>query len=174
MSVKGVCYERFSYFRWNMQHERCHHRIAIVIRHQHQQSTDSDEQRKRQYEWQAPVRGQHCAPQPPPHRLSTPTNPCKPRRQILPLTPMDKHIWQPGSTWVHCDSPNQPLDIHCADFPFPHSDARDRKKKSKKKEGATFQQVIKYLSDQSQEYLHNCSLTLISNQSKSLNMERLP
>ena len=128
-----------------MWHERWHHRIGTVIRHQHQQSTDSDEQRKRQYEWQALVRDSTplsnlfrtvCPPR---------QTPRKPKRQILLLTPMDKHIWQPGSTGVYSDSPNQPLDIHCAGFPSSHSDARHRRRESKReKGGATFQQEIKY------------------------------
>lgn len=117
------------YFRWCMWHERCHHWIGIFIRHQYQQYTDSDEQRRRQYEWQALVSRQHSTRLPPPHRLSTSTNPHKPKRPILLLTPMDKHIWQPGSTGVHCDSPNQPLDIHCSNFPLSHSERRKESKR---------------------------------------------
>lgn len=117
------------YFRWNMWHGSCHPRIGIVIRHQHQQSTDSDEQSKRQ--WVAGLsEGQHSAQQPPPHLLSTPTKPRKPKRQILLLTPVDKHIWnrvhrgpQPQSaTWYSlCRLPL--LSVQC----------RDRRKKSKRR-----------------------------------------
>lgn len=122
------------------------------------------------------MRGQHSARQAPPHRLSTPTNPHKPKRQVLLLIPMDKHIWQPGSTGVHCDSHNQPLDIQCADFLFSHSNGRDRREESERKrererEGcggySTRNQIL--ISPITGISLYNCSVTLISSQSKSLN-----
>ena len=95
------------------------HRKGALIRDQHQHSADGDGERKRQYEWQ------HSARRAPPHRLSAATNPHEPERQIALLTPMDKHIWQPGSTGVHCDSSNQRPDIHRSDFPFSHCRAGD-------------------------------------------------
>lgn len=94
VSQRSVCE---IYFWWNMWHEICHHRTGIAIRYKHQHSPDTDEQRKRQYEWQALVRGRHFTQKAPPHRLSTSTT-HKPTRQILVLTSMDKHIWLPGST----------------------------------------------------------------------------
>lgn len=121
-----------------------------------------------------PSEGQHSARQPPPHRLSAPTNFHKPTRQILPLTPMDKHIWHPGSTGVRCDSPNQPLDIHRVDFPVLHrSDARDgRKQREGERREGNFSTPHQILICSITGMHHNCRLALIFNQSNGPNLER--
>lgn len=122
------------YFRWTVHPGRwlhweryCHQTLK------RQQPTGSDEQRKRQSDWQATVKDNTL----PGNllRLSTSTNPSEPRRPIPLLTPMDKHIWQLRCTKVHSDSPNQPLDIHCAALLFSHSDTGGRGKKGGKKDG---------------------------------------